>query len=381
MRKKTNMLMKKIKKIVLLTLVGLASINGAQSGVDEQTLQQLRALQSQVAKRVTPQQPGAAISTSQSLTPRQGVTLPAARRPLADEQLHSKATATRLQQARPSLQARPQQVRPALPGMNAPAQRAIDEAAFRSMLRNLMPLSPQQILRLRQMYNVTKFAEASHAGTPPKPVSTSQFVKLSPGSTPPVVRLAKGTVSSVIFLDQTGAPWPIVAYDLGNPKSFNIQWDRKSNILMIQSQDLYITANLAIRLQGLNTPVMLQLIPGQREVDYRVDMRIQGYGPNAKLLPIGKGLPNGNNAILLGVLDGIRPPKSTALEVLGGAADVWTTKHDLFIRTRMTLISPGYKWSYESADGMHAYQVPNPNASVLLASDHGQLVTLHIKGR
>lgn len=166
-----------------------------------------------------------------------------------------------------------------------PAEKdVLDKLAFEGVAEQLFPLSPEEIIRLKQMYHTSEYATESPAGTPPKPTATSQFVNLSPGSTPPVIRLAQGFVSSLVFLDSTGAPWPISAYDLGDPSAFNIQWDKTSNTLMIQSTKLYTYGNLAVRLRGLNTPVMLTLIPGQKAVDYRVDLRIQGYGPNAKKL-------------------------------------------------------------------------------------------------
>lgn len=196
----------------------------------------------------------------------------------------------------------------------------IDNKSFKDMARSLYPLTPEQIVHLKQIYQTSEYAQASPAGTPPKPTATSQFVNLSPGSTPPVIRLSQGFVSSLVFLDSTGSPWPINAYDLGDPSAFNIQWDKTSNTLMIQALKLYNYGNLAVRLKGLNTPVMLTLIPGQKAVDYRVDLRVQGYGPNAKSMPMEEGIPPSANNLLLHVLDGVPPPGSKRLIVSGGDA-------------------------------------------------------------
>src|SRR3990167_5947063 len=95
-------------------------------------------------------------------------------------------------------------------------QELIDISAFNGVAKQLFPLSPERVIELRQMYDTAQFAAQSPAGTPQKPTATSQFVNLSPGSTPPVIRLAQGFVSSLVFLDSTGAPWPISAYDLGD---------------------------------------------------------------------------------------------------------------------------------------------------------------------
>ena len=254
----------------------------------------------------------------------------------------------------------------------------IDNKAFKDMAESLYPLNPEQIVRLKQIYETSEFAQASTPGTPPKPTATSQFVNLSPGSTPPVIRLSQGFVSSLVFLDSTGAPWPISAYDLGDPEAFNIQWDKTSNTLMIQALKLYNYGNLAVRLKGLNTPVMLTLIPGQKAVDYRVDLRVQGYGPNAKTTTLGEGLPPEASDLLLHVLDGVPPPGSSRLIVSGGDARAWLSNEKMYVRTNLTILSPGWLASMTSADGMHAYEMQK--SPVLLVSWHGKVMQLKVEG-
>lgn len=254
----------------------------------------------------------------------------------------------------------------------------IDSKAFKDMTRNLYPLNPEQIVRLKQIYETSEYAKASTPGTPPKPTATSQFVNLSPGSTPPVIRLSQGFVSSLVFLDSTGAPWPISAYDLGDPSAFNIQWDKTSNTLMIQASKLYNYGNLAVRLKGLNTPVMLTLIPGQKAVDYRVDLRIQGYGPNAKSMPTEEGIPPSANDLLLHVLEGVPPPGSKRLVVSGGDARAWLSNEKMYVRTNLTILSPGWLASMTSADGTHAYEMQK--SPVLLVSWHGKVMQLKVEG-
>lgn len=254
----------------------------------------------------------------------------------------------------------------------------VETMAFEGVTQQMFPLSPEEIIRLKQLYHTSEYAQAAPAGTPPKPTATSQFVNLSPGSTPPVIRLSQGFVSSLVFLDSTGAPWPISAYDLGDPSAFNIQWDKTSNTLMIQATKLYNYGNLAVRLRGLNTPVMLTLIPGQKAVDYRVDLRVQGYGPNAKSMPMEEGIPPAASDILLHVLDGVPPDGSTRLVVSGGDARAWLLNDKMFIRTSLTILSPGWLGSMTSADGTHAYEMQK--SPVLLVSWHGKVMQLKVEG-
>lgn len=263
-------------------------------------------------------------------------------------------------------------------GMEAYYQSPAVEDAFNSVAQNALPMSPEQVQRLRQLFNSSQLAASAAGGVPPKPIASSQIVHLDPGSTPPVIRLGQGFVSSLVFLDSSGAPWPIEAYDVGNPSAFNIQWNRTDNMLLIQSNSLYTYGNLAIRLKGLNTPVMLTLIPGQKAIDYRVDLRIQGAGPNSTALPTGDNLPASASPQLLSVLDGIPPAGSKAVKVQGGACQAWLANNKLYVRTRLTILSPAWLATMSSADGMKAYEMQK--SPMLLVSQDGKVAQLKVEG-
>lgn len=254
--------------------------------------------------------------------------------------------------------------------------------AFDQLTVNTLPMTPVQIQKLRNLFaDSNRAATAAPGGIPPKPVSSTQVVSLDPGATPPIIRLAQGYVTSLVFLDSTGAAWPIQSYDIGNPTAFNVQWDRTSNILMIQSQALYTTGNLVVQLKGLNTPVSISLIPGQPIVDYRVDMRIQGAGPNAKF-SMGNALPEAASNDLLNVLDGVPPAKSKPLSIPGSTSQAWLVgdKNDkMYLRTHLTLLSPSWIASMSSADGTNAYQLQKV-PSILVADSDGKIFNLRIEG-
>ena len=365
-------------KLSLHILVLLSSftlpLSAAQQDSAQQALEQLRMLQ----QRLSPNGPGgnpagaaagnnpATGGALDASTPNPQGSAPGAGQPPAP----SSADANK-----PNTPAAPQDAKTALPPVN---KEALDALAFEGVTEQMFPLTPEQIIRIKQMYHTMEYAQASPVGTPPKPTATSQFVNLSPGSTPPVIRLSQGFVSSLVFLDSTGAPWPISAYDLGDPTSFNIQWDKTSNTLMIQATKLYNYGNLAVRLRGLNTPVMLTLIPGQKAVDYRVDLRIQGYGPNAKSMPMEEGIPPAANDLLLNVLDGVPPAGSARLIISGGDARAWLLNEKMYVRTNLTILSPGWIGSMTSADGMHAYEMQK--SPVLLVSWHGKVMQLKVEG-
>lgn len=344
-----------VSSLMVLTFLATGTYGAQQSDSAQQALQQLRLLQ----QRLNQSDPQGADGQNQQAAQALATTKPVTANNAANQPAPVQGNKDDLT-------------------MTASDKDLIEVKAFEGVTRQLFPLTPEQIVRLKQIYHASEFADASTAGTPPKPTATSQFVNLSPGSTPPVIRLSQGFVSSLVFLDSTGAPWPISAYDLGDPAAFNIQWDKTSNTLMIQAIKLYNYGNLAVRLRGLNTPVMLTLIPGQKAVDYRVDLRVQGYGPNAKSMPLEEGIPPSASDLLLHVLDGVPPAGSQRLTVSGGDARAWILNDKMYVRTNLTVLSPGWIGSMTSADGMHAYEMQK--SPVLLVSWHGKVMQLKVEG-
>lgn len=258
---------------------------------------------------------------------------------------------------------------------------ADQQQAFKESVAQSMPMTPSQIIKLKQMIAASEQAAATSPGVPPKPVSTSMFVNLAPGTTPPVVSLAKGYISSLVFNDASGNAWPVESVDNGNPQAFNVTWNKKGNTIMIQALKAYTNGNLAVKLKGLSTPVMITLIPGQKTVDYRADLRISGLSPTSKHDVVGNALPVSANQQLLNVLDGVGPDKGKALSIAGNPnCQVWVVGKKLYLRlpAYMDLLSPGYMGMMRSPDGTRAYEIDKTPS--ILVTENGKTVYKHIEG-
>lgn len=260
----------------------------------------------------------------------------------------------------------------------APPDSPESTEAFNALMKKNVPLSPEQVIKLRQIIDMSQRAAAINPTVPPKPVSTTLMINMAPGTTPPAIRLAQGYVSSLVFVDSSGSPWPIASYDIGDPKATSIQWDGKSNIMLIQAIAPYSDSNLVVRLIGLPTPITLELVSGQRVVDYRADIHVSGIGPNTKDLPTGVNLPGSASQLLLSVLDGVAPPGSKALTVTGADCQAWLLGDKMYLRTRLTVLSPGWIGKMSSPDGMIAYEIQQ--SSSVLVSQYGEPIELKIEG-
>ncbi len=258
-------------------------------------------------------------------------------------------------------------------------KRAMEDQAFQLLLEKALPMSPDQIKLLRKLYDVTQKAVATSPSAPPTPKSSSSVISLEPGKTPPVVRLSAGFVTSLVFTDSTGSPWPLVSYTLGDPSLFNIQWDQKSNTLFVQSLKTYSHGNLAVTLHDNPTPVMISMVSGQKEVDFRLDFQIAGRGPEATAPIMTESSSDAKiNPILINVLDGIPPKGSVKLGVSGNQGDAWLSGDTLYFRSKLVVLSPAWIGTISSPDGTHVYHMKHTPS--ILASKDGQTIDIRLTG-
>jgi len=257
----------------------------------------------------------------------------------------------------------------------AELQQKAREQAFDSALNGMMPMSPDQIRALLDKYKVTREASEQRIGGSPRPEVTVQTVSLEPGVLPPVIKLSTGHVTSVTMMDITGQPWPVQDVSWGGNFEV-ISPGEGGHLIRVSPMAAHEVGNMSVQLVGLKTPVTFTLETQLDVVQYRFDARIPEYGPMAQAPIIDPGLTiqAGTDKALGQILDGVPPAGTEKLTVNGVDArtSVFRSGGSTYLRTPLTLLSPGWSASAKSADGMTVYVVNN--SPVFLLSDRGKMV-------
>ena len=125
----------------------------------------------------------------------------------------------------------------------------VRQAAFNNVVNNAFPMTPDEIQQFKNVAAKQAEANAQPPGETP-PIGTSNIipVSLKPGALMPIIRVGQGMITSVVFTDAAGNVWPITSYNIGDASSFNVNWDKKSGVLMIQGQKLYAQTNIGVLL-------------------------------------------------------------------------------------------------------------------------------------
>lgn len=261
---------------------------------------------------------------------------------------------------------------PPLPPVGQEAyERVRDEAA---------PMTAAQIRDFNRVIDDTERAASMPARFVPKEVSSSVVASLQPGATPPVVRLFANHVTTVVFMDQVGNPLNIRAVDQGAPNNFQLTWqpreDGGTSFFSLSPRNLYARGNVAVTLDGVSAPVTLTLVSGQREVDFRVDVRVRGVAVAG--VTQSSGLPPGTDPTSLAMLGGQAPDGARPLVTSQPSVLAWMLGQRFYVRTppASTLLSPAYTSVVKGPDGSGVYEIPPTPVVVVLSGQDRALVTL-----
>ncbi|MNM41274.1 hypothetical protein D3C81_520900 [compost metagenome] len=243
------------------------------------------------------------------------------------------------------------------------------KSAYEETKRDRIPLSPDEILELRRMDNDAKRAENS-------PIRNSG-VKLEirtldldvDAPKPIILNVAPGYASSIVFYDQTGAPWPIDGDIIGDAESFGSKGiSKQKHIAVFEITREFAQSNALINLEGLSVPIVVKLVGHDGVVDSRLSIRIPKMGPGAEIQPFVHDQLENASADMLNVLNGDKISGSKRFELVGVPGEVTYKDDTLFIRTRANLISPPWKRSVVSPTGYKVYELP-PVTNLLFSVD------------
>lgn len=253
-------------------------------------------------------------------------------------------------------------------------EETIRQEAYDAALTGLFPMTPEQIQSLLKYYDETTKAVEAPPYELPEPEVAVQTISLDPGVLPPVIKVAAGHVTTLNLLDATGAPWPV--HDVSWAGDFEVvEPVEGGHMIRITPMADYAFGNLSIRMLTLKTPITFSLRTARDSVHYRMDARIPEFGPMAKASIIDGGSQlSAGTPFMTSVLDGTMPSAASPLDVSGvdGRTTAYRSGSVLYIRTPLSLLSPGWQSSVSSADGMNVYSLND--TPVVLLSDNGKFM-------
>lgn len=256
------------------------------------------------------------------------------------------------------------------------SDQAIDQAQ-----RDQHPMSPEQVRQYKRMLDDLKDSSARAPRERPIPESNRIPIELSTMRPPQVLRVSADMVSTVMFTDVTGQPWPIAAVVPGSKGWVEIKSDpeRAPHIFTVTPQETYAMTNLSVWLQDSTTPVIIQVVSDKRRVDSLLELVAQARGPLAKKNAVEFAVsPQVISSEQNDLMSGLTPAGAVALKVMGGEAQAWILNGKMYLRSRLMLRAPSARFVFSNSDGTKVYELPV--TPVVNMVDDGRNVSLKVAG-
>jgi intracellular multiplication protein IcmK len=230
------------------------------------------------------------------------------------------------------------------------------------VIESATPLSADELRTLRKELEVRKAAMTENISgrAPPRPTTSIYNLDLSPGSTPPVVRIEVGHGSIISFLDAAGRPWPAKVADNFSPTGLTLSQFTEHQLSIGTISSTPINAGVAVALEGIPVAITFSVISGQSMVDAQVHMVLPQYKGGT---PPGVGTLRGEPSITAGDLMSylLRTPPPTArkltVEGLSGAL-AWQVSNDRMVLRTTAMVTTGSFRVQGIGDGTFAYEMP-----------------------
>jgi intracellular multiplication protein IcmK len=275
--------------------------------------------------------------------------------------------------------ASPEELQAKMDAEAAEQLKKIEQQTFDAALKQIMPLRADQIRTTYQKFEESRKA----AETPlkiPEMKTQIETISLDPSQAPVVIKTVPSYITTISFVDSSGAPWPI--QDLSYTGDFEITPpEGGGNILRMTPNSAHGVGNMSVRFVDLSTPIIFFLTTSLDIAYVRFEGHIAKKGPLAKTPIIEFGGLNtvaGTDPNLVSVLDGVMPSGAEKLRVQGvdGRTTAWRLSGKVYLRTPLSLLSPAWESSVASSDGTTVYTMND--TPVIILSDEGRMVRAHI---
>lgn len=162
---------------------------------------------------------------------------------------------------------------------------------FDQAMDQVYPLSPEQIRQIREAREQTQKAITEKPDvTGSARANAVRFVDLTQGAAPEKLRLVLNYTSTIMFVGENGAPWPIETITTGNDALLSItQPEQRNTSAMLTPKKPWAPTNITAMLEGRVAPVTVFANVHSDPVDGLdavVTIRVDGIPPGTEPLPI-----------------------------------------------------------------------------------------------
>jgi len=261
-----------------------------------------------------------------------------------------------------------------------PSQKEIHDQVVKEKIEQLMPLSADEIRRLKMKIDEGREAVQEPVRGPVKLIHETIPLEIGDTKSPKTIYISAGKVSSFTFLDIKGKPWPIKDIIVGQAKVLNVS-KPEPHIAFISTLRAYGDLNIAFLMKGIDVPIYFHVKMNMEKAHESLTIAFQNIGPETEEEQVvTETKVKMVRDSMYGFLDELpsTTKKAEELAVSGYYNTAWFLNGKMYVRISSgEMISPAYDSYVSSAGGARVYKLNY--TPVLMFYDNGKIYNASVK--
>lgn len=253
-----------------------------------------------------------------------------------------------------------------------PYDETVRRESLKAALSEIFALEPDEIMAVREKLNEAKRARNAPLATP-RQVSGAITASLEPGEVPVAIEVSANYVTVLGFYDASGAPWPVAYYQAGTDAYTVQQPGEGSHMLTITPKTRFSVSNFAVFLAGADRPLVFPIRTSDDVVEVERSIQVAALGPNANAAEMAAArfepFPTAGNETITAFLNGAPPDGAVALRTTVPGVKAWRYDGRLYVRGRLTWISPSPLERLPGPSGVKVYVVQDVPVGLVTTAD------------
>lgn len=250
-------------------------------------------------------------------------------------------------------------------------------------VRAVLKMSPKDVLRMRREVMVRQDAQYREIRSN-EVLSDETVVTLSHNDPTPTIYLMQRAPTSLSFVDITGSPWPVQAFETYDGELLGAKQIENQflNSVVLHGKLPAGATYVTVFLKGLAEPISAKVVVDNQKYHKKMVVRIEQVGPDTvatkDTISIAQSIGTQLDPDLNSVLFGVTPFEAHPLVTDSSNVLAWRKGDAILVRTNLSIIAPGHTELHAGSNGYVAYKLPD-TTRITATNDAGKVVYITLK--
>jgi len=255
----------------------------------------------------------------------------------------------------------------------------LKEDRFLDLIRKKYPLTPEQILILKQMGDLQEVA----LNAQPNIKLRSRRINYNTAKKIPKVYVAKDHIADLVIVDMYGNDFPITKITPADTNHFTVTYDEGNNVAGVVSKKISGSGNISIKLEGKSLPLSFQILTSRKVNDASIVVQVNDKGPNSEHVVMQDSTKEQSicksDQTIENIVDGVISKYVSKVDTNIDSIQLYRSANSLYMRSRYRVASPDCECIVYGAERLNVCRLDSRVSHILYMDASDKFQTLKIK--